>query len=243
MSNDVSAKRAELVTVLGSQAADWGPKVFKVLAGSLGMGALADALIETLPGQRIDRVESVVRALHDGLAATERSLDEVVAIIKSPNRPEAVALIVDGIVHAAEATGKERLERIACVMVNGLASDEMTSINARRALRTLALIDDAEVQVLALAEQHGRLDYLFDDSSAARDAGPDHLILSGGEIAPPPLPAVLAAWPKTTLHLALSRLVGFGLMEVSRPYAVLGEKTAQTYSVSPGGSALLALAG
>jgi hypothetical protein len=139
---------------LRANASDRARTVLGLLTSSIdlvapGFGSVFGGLIsEVLPNLREKRVEQYLErlarrlaAVNDGLNALAERVDKVSA--------EHLALIQEGAQRAAESTTDERIERLAIIVADGVISPAQTdAAAARRVLRTLADLDEVELETL-----------------------------------------------------------------------------------------------
>lgn len=107
-------------------------------------GFLGEIITHLIPNQRIDRVERYLRHLSARLDHLPH--DKTDNIAKSPER---VALFEDGAILASRAISQDRIERIACLVGEGLSEEEAEAARWRRMLDLVAQLDDQELAILA----------------------------------------------------------------------------------------------
>jgi hypothetical protein len=114
-----------------------------------GFGSVFGGLIsEVLPNLRERRVEEYLRRLALQLAAVKEGLRALEDRINRVSE-EHLALIQEGAQRAADATTKDRIARLAAVVADGVLSPQQSAAaGARRVLRTLADLDEIELETL-----------------------------------------------------------------------------------------------
>ncbi|MGE0492186.1 MAG: hypothetical protein AB7S38_23445 [Vulcanimicrobiota bacterium] len=105
-------------------------------------GAIAEA-IGAIPGQRLDRVESFVKALEARLQRVEQASEDACW-----DDAEFLDVVEEGAVQAARATRKRRIDQIATVVASSLTSTQVSHIQAKHLLKILGDINDIELLIL-----------------------------------------------------------------------------------------------
>ena len=124
--------------------------------------AMAEVIDHTIPNQRIDRIAAFVEELDQRLREHCEDKDTCRLL----ETPEAVDLLEEGMFQAARALTDERLEYIACLLKNGLTSDDMKHIEKRSLLELLSRLNDAELIILHSYGLHSQQDTNFFEQHA-----------------------------------------------------------------------------
>jgi hypothetical protein len=119
--------------------------IAKGIAGNIPfIGSLVTEIInETIPNQRLDRIESTLRLLESKIL--EQDQEKVKQRIVTP---EYVDLMEDGFWQAARALSEERKDYIASLLKNGLTDDELSYIEYKRLMSILGELNDLEILIL-----------------------------------------------------------------------------------------------
>jgi len=115
-----------------------------------GFGSVFGGLLgEILPDLRERRIEAYLGRLAQRLAAIEGGLQALQTRVDQVAE-EHLGLIQDGAVQAAKATNQARIDQVAAVVADGVTEPGAdAAASARRVLRTLGDLDDAELETLA----------------------------------------------------------------------------------------------
>lgn len=237
-SDDARVRLDHALAALESNAADWGPEVFKAVVSGLPIvGSLAGFALDQLPARRIDRVITYLRifARHvEGLEGELRDLQR-----DWQDRPEASGLFDAGLRAAAEATSEARLERLAKVVISGLTGNEVIAMNAARRLRLLRDIDDGEFAVLAIVERDRRITLRYDPNYTWVDDDTISFLSAEGAGQSATLPTELVGWPLPDLSTALNHLAGLGLIEANTAQHSQQTGAVRSYAATPAGQELV----
>lgn len=115
-----------------------------IVGGIPFVGPLAAEIIgATIPNQRIDRIESLLRLLEDKISEQDRP--KIEERIKSP---ESVDLVEDAFIQGSRALSEERKEYIAALLKNGLTDDQLEHVEYKKLLSLLGELNDIEVLLL-----------------------------------------------------------------------------------------------
>ena len=106
-------------------------------------GVIAELITRGIPNQRIDRVAAYIAGLEERLTALELSQRE-----EALSDPEKIDLIEEGAFQSARATTRDRIERIAELVANGLAAESAEVLRRKRLALLLRQIDDEELAIL-----------------------------------------------------------------------------------------------
>lgn len=138
----MSTEKADIAAILG-----------KGLVGAIPfVGPLAAEIVgTTIPNQRIDRIESLLRLLESKILEDEK--EKVKQRIVSP---EYVDLMEDGFWQAARALSEERKDYIASLLKNSLTDDELRYIEYKRVMSILGELNDLEILILKSTSMYRR---------------------------------------------------------------------------------------
>lgn len=104
---------------------------------------LAEIVGAIIPNQRMDRLVQFAKLLDEKLGELDREMVEQKMLTE-----EFVDLFEDGAFQAARALTNERRERIACLLKNSLASEELDHVQEKQLLSILGELNDAELVIL-----------------------------------------------------------------------------------------------
>lgn len=130
---------------LGDNATDRTVAVLKSVAGLVPWAgtAFGEIISQTIPNQRIERLEKYLK--HLALRLDAMQVDDIADKIK---RVENVDFFEDGAYLAARAMSDERMKYIANCVAEGIAKDQLDKTREKRVLRLLQDLDDEEIILL-----------------------------------------------------------------------------------------------
>ncbi|EIJ36973.1 hypothetical protein [Thiothrix nivea] len=119
-----------------------------IAKGTLGVIPIVGPIIAeivgaTIPNQRIDRIESLLKKLELKLNGFDK--DKIENKIKEP---ESIDLIEDSFIQASRALSEERKEYIAALLKNSLTNDDLNHIEYKRLFSLLGEMNDIEILIL-----------------------------------------------------------------------------------------------
>ena len=106
---------------------------------------VAEIVGATIPNQRIDRIESLLKYLELKIQALEEDKRKIKERVSSQ---EFVDLIEDAFIQTSRALSEERREYIASLLKNSLKDDELRHIEYKRLLSILGELNDLEILIL-----------------------------------------------------------------------------------------------
>jgi hypothetical protein len=108
------------------------------------VGPLAAEVIgQVIPRQRIDRLESLLRALEEKLQGENKE-----TIQDRFTRPEQVDLLEDAFIQASRALSEERKNYLAALLKNSLREEDLKHLEYKRILGLLGQLNDAQIIIL-----------------------------------------------------------------------------------------------
>jgi type I site-specific restriction-modification system R (restriction) subunit len=133
-------KPVKIEDTLDENSRDVGVAIAKGLAGiAPGIGAmLAEMVVFTIPGQRVDRVVDFVRKLAIKVENHEK-------MIQKMQTPEGADLIEEALVQASRASTDERREYIANLLRNSLTREEMEHDEKKKLFNLFSQLTDHEI--------------------------------------------------------------------------------------------------
>ena len=130
----MSTEKADVTAIIGKGLVGAIPFVGPLVAEIVGT---------TIPNQRIDRIESLLKLLESKILEDEK--EKVKQRIVSP---EYIDLMEDGFWQAARALSEERKDYIAALLKNSLTDDELKYIEYKRVMSILGELNDLEILIL-----------------------------------------------------------------------------------------------
>jgi hypothetical protein len=116
----------------------------KSAAGALPfVGTLVGEVIDSvIPGLRIERVVSYLKALDERVGALDEKLDNFQNSLKSE---EGLDIFEEGIIQASRAVSEERKQRLAHLVANSLSVDQLKYAESRKLLNIYNELTDPEI--------------------------------------------------------------------------------------------------
>jgi|CXWL01.1.fsa_nt_gi hypothetical protein len=203
MTNSPIERYDQLPAELRNKISDLGPPTFIQIASLMNLGGLAAAIVDFLPGQRVDRIAVFVAELRRRLDEMNANCEEIERNFRSGSLPEGARLVRDGVTFAEKGVSSKRAAQIARIVAAGIATDELRSQRSRIFLSLLEDLTDIELAVLSY----------FEISRKERDS--DHWRSMRSQLAS--APALAAAFGEDIgFWLAcVSKLKAMGLLEGS----------------------------
>jgi len=113
-------------------------------------GVVGELITQRLPAQRIDRISDYIRFLEERVKALELNWQAIIG------NAEKIDLIEEGGFQAARATSSKRIEQIAELVAQGLASEDANLVRRKRLASLLRELDDDEIVLLnAYGQSYG----------------------------------------------------------------------------------------
>ncbi|MCB0711731.1 MAG: hypothetical protein KDD67_05340 [Ignavibacteriae bacterium] len=114
--------------------------VFKVAANFIpAVGPLISELLNKIPGQRIDRICSMLKSLREQVDKLDEGVQERM------KTSEFSSLIEEAIKQAADSSSEERLNYIISILKNSLTDEEIEVQDTKHLMSLLNRINDSEV--------------------------------------------------------------------------------------------------
>lgn len=130
---------------LSSKAVDYRTAFYRSIANNIPLlgGLLTEVINETIPNQRIDRIQKYIESLE----AKIQDLDpnEVEARF---HEPEFIDLLEESLCQAVRAVSQERIEYIASIVGESLSDQERQYIQYKKILYILKELNDVEILML-----------------------------------------------------------------------------------------------
>lgn len=130
---------------LNPKAVDYRTALYRSIASNIPFlgGLLTEVINETIPNQRLDRIQKYIESLE----ATIQALDpnEVDARF---HEPEFIDILEESLCQAVRAVSQERIEYIASIIGKSLSNQERQYIQYKKILYILKELNDVEVLML-----------------------------------------------------------------------------------------------
>ncbi len=107
------------------------------------VGTLVGEVIDSvIPGLRIERVVSYLKALDERVGALDEKLENFQNSLKSE---EGLDIFEEGIIQASRAVSEERKQRLAHLVANSLSVDQLKYAESRKLLNIYNELTDPEI--------------------------------------------------------------------------------------------------